>query len=107
MGRGKGSVETLFSCHSKILCGSYEGDPLSPPQGEAACGEHPLDPPPFLEYYFQPYQGLSQYRGCPSGGGGSTIGWSPKERLIASLRISTKRKTHNDPEGYLSMQVIF
>jgi hypothetical protein len=27
--------------------GNYEGDPLSPPKGEAAQGEHPLDPPLF------------------------------------------------------------
>ena len=27
-----------------MLIGSYEGDPLSPPEGEAACGEHPLTP---------------------------------------------------------------
>jgi len=23
----------------------YDGDPLSPPEGEASQGEHPLDPP--------------------------------------------------------------
>jgi len=38
-------LQTSFSCNSLILCGSYEGDPLSPPEGEAACGEHPLTPP--------------------------------------------------------------
>jgi hypothetical protein len=37
-------LEPSFSRHSVILCGSYEGNPLSPPQGETACGEHPLDP---------------------------------------------------------------
>ncbi len=26
------------------LCGSDEGNPLSPPKGEATHGEHPLDP---------------------------------------------------------------
>ena len=37
-------AEILFSCHQVNLCGSYEGDPLSPPKGEATQGEHPLDP---------------------------------------------------------------
>jgi hypothetical protein len=63
------SVETLFSPHSVILYGSNEGNPLSPPKGEAAQREHPLDPLFFTEYYFQPSQGLSHYGGCPSGAG--------------------------------------
>jgi hypothetical protein len=37
-------LKSSFSCNSLILCGSQEGDPLSPPEGEAACGEHPLAP---------------------------------------------------------------
>jgi hypothetical protein len=39
-----GSVKILFSPYLFILCGSMENDPLSPPEGEAAQGEHPLDP---------------------------------------------------------------
>jgi len=66
-----------------------EKDPLSPPEGEAAQGEHPLDPL-FFQDTFQPYQELSQLRGCPSGGGGSMKRWSPQERLFVSLRISTE-----------------
>jgi hypothetical protein len=27
-----------------VQCGNYEGDPLSPPKGGAAQGEHPLTP---------------------------------------------------------------
>jgi len=27
-----------------MLSGVFESDPLSPPEGEAACGEHPLAP---------------------------------------------------------------
>jgi len=38
-------AEILCSCHQVTFCGSYEGDPLSPPKGEATHGEHPLDPP--------------------------------------------------------------
>jgi len=45
-----GSVEILFCLYSFILCGSLENDPLSPPEGEAAQGEHPLDPLFFLGY---------------------------------------------------------
>jgi hypothetical protein len=37
-------AEILFSCYQVNLCGSYEGDPLSPPKGEATQREHPLDP---------------------------------------------------------------
>ena len=33
-----------FSDHLLILCCGEEGDPLSPPAGEASQGEHPLDP---------------------------------------------------------------
>jgi hypothetical protein len=51
--------KSSFSGNSLILCGSQEGDPLSPPEGEAACGEHPLDPF-FSRSIFQPYQELSQ-----------------------------------------------
>jgi hypothetical protein len=54
-----GSVEILFFLYSFILCGSLENDPRSPPEGEAAHGEHPLDPL-FLRDIFQPYQELSQ-----------------------------------------------
>ncbi len=40
-----GPVETgFFPLHLVILGSSYESDPLSPPQGEAAQGERPLDP---------------------------------------------------------------
>jgi hypothetical protein len=37
-------LKSSFSGNSLILCGSQEGNPLSPPEGEAACGEHPLAP---------------------------------------------------------------
>jgi hypothetical protein len=66
-----------------------ENDPLSPPEGEAAQGEHPLDPL-FFRDIFQPYLELSQQGGCPSGGGGSMKSWSPQERLFVSMRISTE-----------------
>jgi hypothetical protein len=32
------------SCHTPFFKKCYEGDPLSPPEGEAACGGYPLDP---------------------------------------------------------------
>ncbi len=34
-------AEILFSCHKVNFCDSYEGNPLSPPKGEAPQGEHP------------------------------------------------------------------
>jgi hypothetical protein len=45
-----GSVEILFFPYSFILCGSLENNPLSPPEGEATQGEHPLDPLFFSGY---------------------------------------------------------
>jgi hypothetical protein len=50
------------------LCDNYEGDPLSPPKGEATQGEHPLDPH-FRCIFHQPCERLSHSGGCPSGGG--------------------------------------
>jgi hypothetical protein len=46
-------VKSSFSGKSLILCGSQESDPLSPSEGEAACGEHPLAPP-FVKVFHQP-----------------------------------------------------
>jgi hypothetical protein len=48
------SVEILFSSDSLLLLGCLEGDPLSPPEGEAAQGEHPLDPPLFQRVSIEP-----------------------------------------------------
>jgi hypothetical protein len=47
----------LFQSNSLILCGSLEGDPLSPPDGEAAYGEHHLDPL-FIKEYFSTLSGV-------------------------------------------------
>jgi hypothetical protein len=42
-----------------------ECDPLSPPEGEAACGEHPPDPLIFLDCFLRHYRymGMPQRRG--------------------------------------------
>jgi hypothetical protein len=39
-----GSVEILLPSIFLYFKRGYEGDPLSPPDGEATQGEHPLDP---------------------------------------------------------------
>ncbi len=39
-----GSVEILFSSDSLLFPDYFEGDPLSPPEGDATQGEYPLDP---------------------------------------------------------------
>jgi hypothetical protein len=59
-----------------------------------------------LEYYFQQYQGLSQYRGCLSGGGGSTI-LEPPRAIDCFFEDFNKAKRRKDPHGNLSMQMIF
>jgi hypothetical protein len=46
----------FFSCHQFNLCSCYEGDPLSPPKGEATQEEAPLTPP-LSRYFHQPYGG--------------------------------------------------
>jgi hypothetical protein len=72
----------------------YEGDPLSPPEGEAACGEHPLDPispslPSLKRISRQPPKGHSIFYGCHSGGGGKDCR-SPKGRQNNFPMISPK-----------------
>jgi hypothetical protein len=57
--------------------------------GEAAQGEHPLDPLFFGVFFFNLISGYRN-RGCPSGGGGNTVCWSPQERLIVFMRVSIK-----------------
>ncbi|MCX6684559.1 MAG: hypothetical protein NTZ37_07525 [Methanoregula sp.] len=78
-------LKSSFSCNSLILCGSQDGDPLSPPEGEAAQGEHPLAPS-FVKVFHQPSDDYRNIGGCPSGGGGSTMCWSSQERLLVSLQ---------------------
>jgi hypothetical protein len=65
-------LKSSFSGNSLILCGSQEGNPLSPPEGEAACGEHPLAPS-FVKVFHQPSDDYRNIGGCPSGGGASTM----------------------------------
>jgi hypothetical protein len=48
-------IRNSFSCYQVNLCGRYEGDPLSPPEGEATRGEIPLTS--FSGYFYQPYEG--------------------------------------------------
>jgi hypothetical protein len=71
----------LFQSHSVILCGSYEGNPLSSPKGEAECGEHPLDPLFFKEYYFQPSQELSHLGDTQAAGAEARCAKSPKRAI--------------------------
>jgi hypothetical protein len=70
-------LESSYSCNSLILCCSQEGDPLSTPEGEAACGEHPLAPS-FVGVFHQPSDDYCNIGRCPSGGGGSTMCKEPK-----------------------------
>jgi hypothetical protein len=58
-------------------------------RGKQPKGMLPLIPS-FLKSIFQPSRGVIAIGGGLNGGGGSTMGWSPQERLIVSLRISTK-----------------
>jgi hypothetical protein len=58
------SVEILFCLYSFILCGSLENDPLSPPEGEAVQGGHPLDPL-FFSGYISTLSGVIAIGGMP------------------------------------------
>ena len=58
-----------FSLHcSLMLCSSHEGDPLSPPEVEAACGDNHLTP--FLSDFFIINLLMIIATGGFSGGGG-------------------------------------
>jgi hypothetical protein len=48
-------LKILFSCQQVNLCGRYEGDPLSPPEGRATPGEIPLTS--FPGYFYQSSEG--------------------------------------------------
>jgi hypothetical protein len=61
-------LKNSFSCNSLVLCGSYEGDPLSPPKGEAAQGEAPPYPH-FVGFFHQPSNDYRNIGGWPNGGG--------------------------------------
>jgi hypothetical protein len=56
----------------------FEGDRLSPPEGEAACGEHPLDP-----IFYQPCQAIA-IGGMPEAAGVEARLLEPP-RAIASI----------------------
>jgi hypothetical protein len=45
------TVEILFCLYSFILCRILENNPFSPPEGEAAQGEHPPDTLIFRDYF--------------------------------------------------------
>jgi hypothetical protein len=69
--KGKmGSVEILSL--SILLKKGYEGDPLSPPEGEAAQGEHLLTPSLYFSRFKkrisrQPPESYRIFHGCISG----------------------------------------
>jgi hypothetical protein len=58
-------------------------------KGEAACGEHPPDSL-ISEVFFQSYQDLSHERDAQVAGADARCSKSIRERLIVSMRISTK-----------------
>jgi hypothetical protein len=92
---------------------NYEGDPLSPPEGEAAQGEHPLDPLllfPFFSFveildyhrlFHQNSEWLSHRGGCDSGGGAG-ISRSPQERYeIIYQGFQQSQKIFSTAYGFL------
>jgi len=67
-----------------MLGGSYEGEPHSPPEWEAACGDYPFTPS-FVGFFHQPsgdYRNIGDARAV-----GAEAQWakSPQERLLVSL----------------------
>jgi hypothetical protein len=81
-------LKPSFFSHSEILCGSYEGNPLSPPKGEAACGEHPLDPLFFRSIIFNLIRSYRNRGDAQAAGAEARWAKSPQERLIVSMRVS-------------------
>jgi hypothetical protein len=80
-----GSVEILFSPYLFILSSSMENDPLSPPEGEAVQGEHPLDP--LFLGYISTLSGIFAIRGMPEQRGRNHEKLELQERLFVSMRI--------------------
>jgi len=74
MEQNEALLKSSFSCNSLILYGNYE----------AAQEEHHIAPS-FVGVFHQPSDNYRTIEGCPSGGGGSMMCWSPKERLRVSL----------------------
>jgi hypothetical protein len=81
-------LKLSFSRHSAILCSSYEGNPLSPPKGEAVQGEHPLDPLFFRSIIFNLIRGYRNMGDAQVAGAEARCLKSPQERLIVSMRVS-------------------
>jgi hypothetical protein len=63
-----------FSCYLPALFVTCEGDPLSPPEGEASQGVHPLTP---ISEDLVALLRLSLIEGCQSDEDGSAKCWSP------------------------------
>jgi hypothetical protein len=83
-------LKSSFSCNSLILCGSRDGDPLSPPKGEAAQREHP-PAPSFAGFFHQPSDDYCNIGGCPGGGGQKhDVQRTPRSDCLFLSRISTE-----------------
>jgi len=85
-----------------MLSGSYEGDPLSPPEGEAACGEHPLTPS-FVGFFHQPSGDYRTIGDARAAGRKHTVQRAPKSDGVFLARISTERENHKKFFHYLSL----
>jgi hypothetical protein len=83
-------LKSSFSGNLLILCGSQEGDPLSPPEGEAAQGEHPLAPS-FVGVFHQPSDDYRKILGdARAAGAEARCTGTPKSDYLFLSRISTK-----------------
>jgi hypothetical protein len=73
------------------LCDSYEGDPLSPPEGEAAQGEHPLDP----RFFINLLRAIIVLGDARAAGAEAQSAGVPKSDFMFLLRVSTEQKMCN------------
>jgi hypothetical protein len=95
-------LKSSFSGNSLILCGSWEGDPLSPPEGEAAQGKHPLAPF-FVKVFHQPSDDYRNMGDARAAGAEARCAGAPKSDCVFLSNISTEPKKGEFFLEYLSI----
>jgi hypothetical protein len=79
-------LKNSFSCNSLILCGSCEGEPLSPPEGEAACGGGSPYPLFWFDFSINLLMIIAILGDGRAAGAEVQCAKSPQERLLVSLQ---------------------
>jgi hypothetical protein len=76
-------TEILFSSRQVNLSEAVRVTPSLPQRGKQPKGSTPLDPR--SRYSQSTFLGALAFGGCPRGGGGSTVCWSPQEQFLRKM----------------------